>query len=207
MQAFDPATLAAIDAGRVDERDMILFDFPSGLYGFWTGREPMTYQGVLYQGGGGLIQIEAISGGVGLSAVAVSLSLSAIPNTELTPDLLASIELEQYHQRPVTLSVAYINKDTRALISVERLFRGYLDVIDHEQEVGKPYTLSMKLESKSRDHTRKGYRMRGNADQRLIDANDGGLQHVGQAGDNALQWGRIHDRPVAVADARVQKAG
>ncbi|ETR75071.1 hypothetical protein X566_20165 [Afipia sp. P52-10] len=204
MRTFDPATLAALEAGLIDERDMILFDFPSGLYGFWAGREPMTYQGVQYRGGGGLIQVDAIAANAGLASFAVTLRLSAIPNTELTPDLLATIEQEQYHQRPVTLSVAYIDKAARALISVERIFRGYLDVINHEQEVGALYTLVMKLESKSRDHTRRGYRMRGNADQRLIDANDGGLRHVGRAGETVLQWGRVHDRPVAIADARMK---
>lgn len=198
MKSFDLDTLAMFDAGAIDERDMFMFDLPSGVYGFWSGREPFVYQGVEFQGGSSLIEVGTISGAIGLTASAVELRLSAIPDTELDPDVLASIELEQYHQRPVTLSVAYIHPDTRALLSVERMFRGYLDQIDHDQSVGQPYALVARLESKSRNNQSRGFRMRGNADQRLVDVDDGGLQMVGQTGEVTLQWGRVSERPVMV---------
>ncbi len=35
--SFAPATVAQMASGRSAERDMILFDFPSGLWGFWSG--------------------------------------------------------------------------------------------------------------------------------------------------------------------------
>ena len=189
MRSYDSDTLALLASGRAATRDMILFDFASGLFGFWTGIGVLPYSTVDYVGAGKLIQIDGLSFEGGLAPSNVTVSLSAIPEQGLTVDVLSTIESEQYHQRPVTISRAYIHPDTRAVLSVERMYRGYLDQIVHDLQAGGGAALTATLESRSRDHTRVGHRVRSDADQRLVDSGDGFFLYAGVA-DAKFLWGR-----------------
>lgn len=190
MRAFNAGTLALLESGQVATRGLLLFDFPSGLYGFWDGAGTFTYAGVTYVGAGQLVGLDAIGMVGDLSAPSITLTLTAIPDTDLSPDVLATIEDEDYHQRPATLSRAYIDPDTRDLISVERVFRGYVDQMVHEYTIGGTATLTCTVESRARDNTRKGWRIRSDADQKRIDANDGGMRHATIAGSQVIYWGK-----------------
>ena len=190
MRSFNATTLAKLDAGAIVTRGLLLFDFPSGLYGFWDGVGTLTYSGVDYVGSGQLISVEALNLVSGLAPPSITLTLTAIPDAGLTSDVLSSIEAEAYHQRPVTLNRAYIDPDTRALISVERVFRGYVDQISHEYTIGGGSVLTCAVESRARDNTRKGWRTRSDADQKRIDAADGGMRHATIAGSQVIYWGK-----------------
>lgn len=192
MKSFDSATLALLASGRISKRDMILFELSvAGLFGFWSGLGTFTYQSVDYVGAGSLIQIDALGGQLGLAASAVTVKLSSVPNSDLTPDVLNSIEDYQWHQAPVVISRAYFNPTTSALVSVERMYRGYVDRIDHEEQVGGQKVLVGYLESKARDHLKRGYRMAGDSDQRRVDATDAGLSGVATAAIQTIYWGRV----------------
>ncbi|HLL28587.1 MAG TPA: DUF2163 domain-containing protein [Xanthobacteraceae bacterium] len=190
MRTFDSGTLASLAAGHIVARGLVLFDFDSGLYGFWDGYGTLTFNGVDYVGAGSLISVDPISMVSDLSAVPLVLRLTAVPNSDLTPDTLATIEGETYHQRPVTIYRAYMDIDTRALISVEKIYRGYLDRIDHDQNINGNAQLVVNLESKARDNTKHGFRNRDDADQKTIDSNDGGLSHAVMAASLDIFWGR-----------------
>jgi hypothetical protein len=192
MKSYDPTTQAKLDAGELAERDMILFDFGAdGLHGFWTGAAVLNYNGVDYIPSGRLFKLNAIGGSADLASIAVTGSISAVPDSALTPDVLASIENYAWHQSPVVISKVYIDLDTRALISVERIYRGYFDKLDHDEQAGGGYTLTPYFESKSRDHMKRGWRVRGDADQRRVKATDGGLRYVAVAGNQEIKWGQI----------------
>lgn len=196
MKSFASDTNTALLAGRAAKRDMILFDFSEdGLHGFWSGTGVFTYQSVDYVGAGRLMKLDAIGGKADLSAQAITGTLSAVPNSDLTPDVLATIESYKWHQSPVVISRAYFNLDTRALLSVERMFRGYFDKLDHKETVGGGYTLEAYFESKSRDHLKQGFRMRGDADQRRVKASDGSLRYSAVAGNQQIPWGQTIDAP------------
>lgn len=191
MKSFDSDTVALLAAGRVVKRDMILFELSvAGLFGFWTGLEPLTYQSVDYIGAGTLIEINSLGGQLDLAATPVTVKLSSIPNSALSPDVLASIEDYQWHQAPVVISRAFFNPTTRALVSVERMFRGYVDRLEHDHQVGGEHVIVGYLESKARDHLKRGYRMAGDADQRRVDASDASLAGVATAAVHTIQWGR-----------------
>lgn len=200
MRSFDSDTLAMLASGRAVARDLLLFDLGSGLYGFWTGVGVLTYQDVDYVGAGRLIGIEAPAGVSDLSSVPLVVTLSAIPDSALSPDVLGTIEAEQYHQRPVVISRAYIDPDSRAVLSVERIYRGYVDRIEHEDQVGGGAVLRGYLESKARDHGKRGHRTRSDTDQRRIDAADGGLRHAATAGSQTIYWGRNPEQAGRQAD-------
>ncbi len=180
----------AVDAGAVVDRGMVLFDFPSGLWGFWTGTGPFTWSGVTFTGAGRLIALDPVEQVSDLSAVPVTLRLSSVPDSALTPDLLATIEAEQYHQRPATLYTAYFDPETRALLDVVLEYRGEVDRIVHERRVGGEAVLRVMLESRSRDHPRRGWRMRSDADQREIDPDDGFFRFVNSTAEERVLFGR-----------------
>lgn len=190
MRSFDASTLAMLESGRAASRALLLFDFPSGLHGFWDGMGLLSYGGVDYIGAGQLISVDQVSLNGELSGSPLAIKLTAVPNSDLTPDTLASIEAEQYHQRSVTLSRAYIDPDTRAAISVERVFRGYVDQITHDYTIGGESVLTCAVESRARDNTRRGWRTRSDLDQKRIAANDGGMRHAAVSGNQDIYWGK-----------------
>lgn len=198
MKSFDPTTQAKLDAGEIAEREMVLFDFGAdGLHGFWTGAGVLNYNGVDYIPAGRLFKFNAIGGSADLAAIAVTATISAVPDTALTPDVLASIESYAWHQSPVIISKVWIDRDTRAVLSVERIYRGYFDKLAHDEQANGPYTLTANFESKARDHQKRGWRVAGDADQRRIKATDGGMRYVAVAGNQEIKWGQIVTTPFA----------
>lgn len=194
-QSFPPQVFVVdldwlLGHGEIVERSMILFDFPSGLWGFWTGLGPLLWNGVTFNGAGSLIEVEPFEAVSDLSSVPLVARLRAIPESEITPDVLATIEEETYHQRPVTIYSAYFDPATRALISVVAKYRGYVDQIEHEQREDGAYALAAHIESRARDHTKTGYRLRSDRDQQLIWPGDTGLRHAGLAASQPVYWGR-----------------
>lgn len=190
MRAIDQAALDLLASGRAACRQMILFEFGTGTYGFWTGAGILNYGGIDYIGAGALGSIEEVPGVSDLSSAALIVRLSAVPNSDLTPDVLAGVESEQYHQRPATVFTAYLDPDSGALISVERVYRGYVDRIEHDMTAGGSAQLVVYLESRARDHTKSGHRLRSDADQRLVVPDDGFYRHVATAGTTTIYWGR-----------------
>lgn len=194
-RALALATTDALDSGVIVDRGLILFDLGSGLYGFWTGLGPFTYGGVTYVGAGSLIAVDGVRQTSDLSSVQVVARLTAIENTDLTPDVLATIEQEVYHQRPCTISTAYFNAETYELLSVEVEYRGYIDRLVHAESVGGEAVLEAHLESRFRDHQRSGYRVRSDADQRRIHPTDNGLRHVTKVATEKVLFGRSEQPP------------
>ncbi|WP_323034102.1 hypothetical protein [Pararhodobacter sp.] len=191
MRAYDSATLALLASGRMVTHTLVQFDFASGTYGFWDGAGKLTYGGLTYIGAGALIGMDEVTLSGSLESTALGLTLTSIANSDLTPDTLASIEAEQYHRRPVTLRRAYIHPDTRALVSVQRAWRGTVDQVTHEDAIGGQAVLKITCESVARDLTRKGWRIYSDVDQRRIDPTDGGMKHATLAGAQRTWWGRL----------------
>jgi len=205
-RAFTPATTTALEGGRIIDRGMILFDLGSGLYGFWTGVGTFTFETVNYVGSGSLIQVDGIKQSTGLGAVQVVARLTAIENSALTPDTLASIESEVYHQRPCTIMTAYFNADTYVLLSVEVEYRGYVDRIVHTESIDGQAVLEVHLESKFRDHQRTGYRVRSDHDQKRILSTDNGLRHVTSVSHERVLFGRAEQTPQAIQPVKKPKS-
>jgi hypothetical protein len=205
--ALTPATQTALDAGSVVDRGLLLFDLGSGLYGFWTGIGPFTNpnDGITYIGAGSLIEVDGIKQSSDLSAVQVVVRLTAIENTDLTPDTLATIETEVYHQRPCTISTAYFDPDSYSLLSVETEYRGYIDQIVHSETIDGAAVLEAHLESRFRDHQRSGYRVRSDVDQRRISASDNGLRHVTAVATEKIEFGRTEAQVAASQAVPVTK--
>jgi hypothetical protein len=198
-RALNAATSAALADGRIVDRGLIRLDLGSGSYGFHTGVGPFVHNGLSYVGAGSLISVEGVRQTAGLEAVQVVAKVTAIADTALNPNTLASIENEVYHQRPATIYTAYFNADTYALLSVELEYRGMIDRIVHAESSDGEAVLELHLESRFRDHQRTGYRVRSDKDQRRILANDNGLRHVSSVQNERVLFGRQEQPPPAPA--------
>jgi hypothetical protein len=190
MRPYDSATLAQMNKRRIRRRDLLRIDLPSGVYGFWAGQGAFVYEGVTYVGAGRLLRIEGFGGGLDFSAQAFHVTLSAKPNSALTPDVLATVFSEQWHQAPVTLYRAYFHPDTFALLSVERVGRRVLDQLPLAIEAAGEAKLTAFLEPVTYDNPHRGYLKFGDGDQRLIDSDDGFFSFAATAGDQPIEWGR-----------------
>ncbi len=205
MRVVTPATQTALDSGRIIEREMVLFDLAEGLYGFWSGVGPFTYNGVVYTGAGSLIEVDTIKQGSSLEAEGIAVRLTEVPNSDLSPDVLASIESYTYHQRPVELMSVFFDAETYAVLSVELVFSGYIDQVVHDNNVEGNAYVEARLESRFRDHQRRGYRVRSDSDQKRIDATDNGFRHVGVVASETILFGRTASQAAQQAQAAPPK--
>ena len=185
-----PEVQALYDEGRVKTRQMLRFQFGSGLYGFISDRSPLTYQGLEYVPFG-LIKVSDIENGSGTSANGgFTLTLAESPDDGLTPEILLQIEDEDYRDRPVTVYDAHLHPDTGALLQIEAVARGYLDTIDHDENPESGYVLIGRCEGRQLDYSRKNGRKRSMADQQRRKPGDKFFEHAGKAGRVEVVWGR-----------------
>lgn len=193
MRAYDGATVTALAAPGIVIRGMVLLALPSGNYGFWDGDTPFVSGGVTYNPGGQLIEIDSGDQALGLQSNSITLKLYANPDAGLTVTVLQTIELENYHQKPVTISKAIFNADTRALISVYAVWRGRIDQVSHE-DTGDAYAIVARCESRSADFTRRGWAVAAHAQQDQISAGDRFFEYSGVAGSVEIAFGRESTR-------------
>jgi len=191
---------AALDEGRVVENFMVRFNLDSGTYGFWTGLgiHESGPGGVDYQGAGSLMEVAAISETQDATSIPIEIRFSSVPNTDLTPDVLAGIESETYKGRTVRIYRIYKDASTRANLGPPReVWAGTIDQVEHIWSVGAEAVLLIKCESRSLDAQKTGYRMRSNEDQKLIDASDKFFHHSATAGSESIEWGKRPDKRAA----------
>lgn len=185
-----PEVQALYDEGRIKSRQMLRFQFGTGVYGFIADRSELVWQGLTYVPFG-LIKVSDLENGNGTAANSnFTLTLAASPDDGVTPEVLQRIEDEDYRDRPVTLYDAHFHPDTNELLQVEPVARGYLDVIDHEEDEAGGYVLSAFCEGRQLDYTRRNGRKRNVADQERRAPGDLMMQHAGLQGRQDIPWGR-----------------
>jgi hypothetical protein len=182
--------VTGLNAGTLAAANALIINLPSGDYGFWTGTGNLTVNGIDCVGSGSLLEVISFAGNLGIDATQIKVRLRAIPDTDLTPDILATIEAEAYKNAPVSIYLLVFTPQTGALLRSYRQWRGFIDTITHEATVHGEYALLANLESKALDHARAGVRSRTDADQRLLDPNDGGLKNVAVVGEQTIFFGR-----------------
>ncbi|TPN79960.1 DUF2163 domain-containing protein [Mesorhizobium sp. B1-1-2] len=188
MLSLPDGVAELLDQGNIVVRGLIKFELGGGTYGFIKSLAPLTWSGVTYQPGG-IIQVSDLSAGTGTAARQFTITLAASPDDGLTPEVLRTIEAEDYRDRPVTIYDAYFHPDTGALLGVRALRRGYIDTIPHnEDETG--YTLTANCETRALDYTRTNGRKRSHRDQQRRSPGDKFLEHASTRGRVEVFWGR-----------------
>ncbi len=187
---MSPEVQALYNEGRINTRQMLRFQFPSGVYGFISDRSPLVWQGVNYIEFG-LIKVSGLEDGNGTSASSsFTLTLAASPDDDLTPETLQKIEDEDYRDAPVTVFDAHFHPDTGALLQVEAVKRGYLDTIDHDEDENG-YVLVGQCEGRQLDYSLKNGRVRSVADQQRRAPGDRFFEHAGTRGRLEVFFGRL----------------
>lgn len=128
--------------------------------------------------------VSVAGGALGGAAQAVTLSLSGID-----PETLEVDDSDEAKGAPTTLWRLIFSGDGLTLLDAHIWQRGRLDQITREDEVGGTATITAILETAARSLGRRGGRMRSDADQRLVKANDGFFRNVSFAGEKTLYWG------------------
>lgn len=174
-----------IEDGRFAVRGLVRFQFGTGTIGFWNGTGTLEYEsfagaGVKYLPNS-LLSFSEIPLGMGTAAVPMTIEMPESSDFGITPDLLAQIETLDYKGRPVTIYDAYFDPDTRELLHVEPLYRGYVDTIDHVVEDGQ-MKLVAHVETAALDNHRDGYRMASHEDQQLVSSGDLFFEHAAKTG-------------------------
>lgn len=198
---------ALYDAGRISTRQMIRLDFGTGTYGFIADNDELTYGGLTYRPFG-LIEVSDLGGGLGTTADGnFTLRLAESKDFDLTPAMLTEIENEDYRDRPVRVMDAHFHPDTRILVQVETVARGYIDTIRHHVGPDGGAYIEAACEGRQLDYSRKNGRYRSIADQKRRDEGDMFFEHAATAGRVEVVWGRAGPSGAQPSPNRGQWAG
>lgn len=191
MNSLDSDTQDALDAGRIIRRDLLVLNLGSGLKGFWSGNGPLVWNSITFKGAGTLLSISSIKQSSELNSEKVV--VTADPNLveEIGANALSNILNETYHRRPASIYTAFFDMDTYDLLSVESTYYGRMDQVLHEVQAGATGTIQLHLQSRFREHSIAGWRVRSDADQKLINPNDNSLRHTAIVGQDAVEVGQI----------------
>lgn len=189
MITLPDEVLDLLDQGRIVIRGLMRFDLGSGSYGFAKSVQPITFNSLVYKPGG-IIKVSDLSASAGLSAQQFVVTLASSPSDGLTPEILQTIENEDYRDRPITIYDAFFHPDTGAMLFVQPMQRGYIDTIDHVDTQGVGYTINANCESRAIDYTRMNGRKRSDVDENRRIAGDTWYRQASQRGRETLYWGQ-----------------
>lgn len=150
----------------------------------WGGNGPITFDGRTFDPVGDRSLVQVAGGALGGAAQSITLTLSGIE-----PDVLDLLDADEVAQAPGTLWRCIFAGDGKTMLDAHVWARGRLDELAQEEEVGGAALIQAALETAARGLGRRGGRMRTDADQRLIKANDGFFRNVAYAGEKTLYWG------------------
>ena len=193
MQSIPSDIQALLDSGRYGIRDAILFDFAEGTYGLWWGEGEFAWNGVTFVGAGDILAIDDPTTSTGGDEAAFTLRLSAVPNSELTPDILGSLRGYGYRGRPVLLLRFLFSLETGAMEGSVPLSmsEGIFDMLDTEDDPAGGYALVARISSGESDLRKAGYLKRGVETQKAIagGVDDPFFEHAGSTAVTRYKWG------------------
>lgn len=183
MKAIDLRALAALQDGTAIVTGAVEIDSEPPVL-VWGGYGPLDINGKVFDpiGDRGLAQVAG--GALGGAAQGITLTLSGLEAAVL--DLL---DADEVAQAPAALWRLIFAGDGLTLLDARVWARGRLDQLVRDEQIGGPAALSAQLETAARGLGRSGSRMRSDADQRLVKADDGFFRNATYAGEKTLYWG------------------
>lgn len=183
MKTIAPAAMAAIENGTARLAAAIEIASADPVRA-WSGLGVLPFEGNEYLPLGD--QTIGIATGATIGGIAQNTTLTL---AGLDPELLTLLDPAEIKGAPVTVwSLVFDTSGTILLDSfVHR--RGRVDRVPVRETSGGTATISVEVESPGKGLGRRTGRMRADADQRLIDASDGGMRLVSFAAAKTLYWG------------------
>lgn len=174
-----------LDEGRYAIRYMILVEKDGGDEGVWNGAYSLSSGGVIYTPLAGNMVISEVPASSNLDSDRVKVDV-----THLLPAVAGILDNDDWHQRPCTLFLAFLD-DGGEVQHVMARFSGFLDTAEITDVADDLCTLSISIESNARELSRASGRTRNDADQRRVSATDGFFKHAANANSDAnIYWGR-----------------
>ncbi len=187
-KAFDAATLALLDGDSLVLRDLAVVSMPEGAWGFWgdvySAQFPGYWPGVTFTGAAGLISITQPAQSVTDDVQTVTATLSG-----LSSDVLTTVGSYNLHRAKVEVARALYDPNTRALVTIDVRFRGYIDR-DEIREAEGEAVLVLECVSRARELDRATWRKRTNADQQRTFPGDRGFEFTNAVVGSTLTVGR-----------------
>lgn len=183
MKILSNAALDALDRGDAIVSGAVEIDSDPPVRA-WGGLGELTFDGRTFDPLGDRALVQVAGGALGGAAQNITLSLSA-----LEPELLELVEADGVSGASAILWRLIFSSDGNTLLDYHVWARGRLDELVREEEIGGTAEITAKLETAARGLGRRGGRMRSDADQRLIDPQDGYFKNAAFAGEKDLYWG------------------
>lgn len=186
-RALSAELITRIQAGTVRPALFIYADFPSGAKLYWTGTEPIEWDGETWLGGGAAIGFETFSETVDTAARGMRARINGVDLA-----FAEALTAEAYQGRAIAIYLGFFNAAENNLEVMEgALWQGSMDT--DELEAGKDsISLVISAEHHLTDLLRKrGYRYT-DADQQALypSGGDTGLNKIPYIQELAVPWGR-----------------
>lgn len=176
-----------VESGRFSVRLMIRVDLDDGPQGLWNDLYNVTDGDCTFYGIGGNLQTDAFSGSAALDVDNLDFQI-----TGLAPEARAIIDNEQWHQRPASVFIAFLD-DAGAVQHTMVRYSGFLDSCQFADQADGTAILHVIIENSNRALDLATGRTRSDADQRAVGgADDGFCKYVTAANAKAgdIYWGR-----------------
>ena len=174
-----------LGSGRFSLRWMLRIDLDDGPQGLWTGEYNVTVDGVDYARTAGNMTVDPVDASSDLDADQLKVTLCGLQSA--VTDVLGGVD---WHQRPATVYLAFLDS-AGAVVHALPSFSGFLDVLTIQDAAGGQATIEAVIESNNRELSRSYGRVRSDADQRSVDANDGFFKFATAANtDVEISWGK-----------------
>lgn len=191
MRFIPPAAQAALEAGEAVAGTAVEVLASDAPFRVWSGEGALEIDGETFLGVGDRGAATSSPSAQGGAANGLTLELSGVD-----PDTAALVDSAPLVDAPVTLWRLVFNAAGTVLLGAFAGARGRADGLTREEVPADPIarepgrsTLKLQVEGSARGLGRRGGRMRSDADQRLIDPNDGAFKHVAYAANVELAWG------------------
>lgn len=187
MKVFSDEAIAAMEDGSaiVSGAVSIACDPPVLIWGGYGTLDLSAFGGEPeYIGIGDRSLAQTTSAALGGTAQAVTLSLSGVD-----PDVLPLLDADEVRNARAVFWRLIFDGSGTMLLDAKVFTRGRADMLTVDETIGDTATITLMIEGAARGLGRSGARMRTDADQRLIDATDGGMKRVSYAAEKMLYWG------------------
>jgi hypothetical protein len=193
VKTIADAAIAALDNGTaVVSAAVEILSVPPILV--WGGYGKLHLDGKVFDPLGDRGLAESTGAAIGATDQGMTLSLSGVE-----PEALELLDADEVRDAPTVIWELIFSGDGKTLLDAYVVKRGRVDDLVSDDAIGGEALIKATVEGAARGLGRRGGRMRTDADQRMIKANDGFFRNVSFAGEKQLHWGG--QRPATAASA------
>jgi len=197
MRTLHVDTQTQVDSKAPLVFTMILFDLPSGLWGFWDGPGTLQWNSIDFVPGN-VLQIDFGDDATGTESNSFSIRLYENPDAGLPATVLYSFLSQTYHVQPVTIYQAWFDPETLAMAGdPEIIRRGLISTVDKGFDGTGHFVLGT-CETQSIRHTRRGWAKASHSEQQAVSAGDKFFEYTGIVGTVQMPFGRKLDGSAVV---------